>query len=245
LRENSELRSKVQELQEYYERRENEPNESDLQLLIAEKDRTIDTLKKMVQQSRKEDDRKQQQINDLQARLQSDVAPLPADATPDLRETVARLEAQTSDLEERVQNSQANKETELKNQRLSKLLDRSNKMYTALLEQNRALLAQQEATEPKVLAPSQVIQLTIQPEARTSRPPPKIAFAKMDDKTITDAYLKRVLLQFFLQDDATREPLIPLILELVGCTEQHILAAKRQWQRSTHAIPRSSGFFRW
>jgi chromosome segregation ATPase len=243
-KENATMKVRLQELSEYYEHKENEPRNSDLQSLIHEKDRTIEKLKKLVQRTRKEDERKQQQINDLQSERQTRMTLLPAHATPDLLETIDRLETHARDLEQRLQ---ANKEMEQKNEQLTKMLDKSNRLYATLLEQNQTLIAEQSRTEPKPLTVSKLVQFSIQPDLRAtlSRSLPRLGKdkGKPDEKKITDTYLKRVLLQFFFQDDTTRDQLIPLILELVGCSDQHILAAQRQWQRSIHATPKSSGFF--
>jgi chromosome segregation ATPase len=246
-KDNASMTVRLQELSNYYDRKENEPQNSDLQSLIHEKDRTLEKLKKLVQRAKKEDERKQQQINDLQSELQTRTTLLLAEATPDLLGTVSRLEAHLRDLEQRLQASQANKEMEQKNERLTKMLDKSNRLYAALLKQNQALIAEQSRTEPRPLMLSELAQFSIQPDIRATLfgALPKLGKnkGKPDEKRITDAYLKRVLLQFFLQDDTTRDQLIPLILELAGCSEQHILAAQRQWQRSIHATPKSSGFF--
>jgi chromosome segregation ATPase len=244
--ENAAMQSKITELSEYFERKESEPQQSELEALLAEKNKTIEKLKKLVQRSRKEDERKQQQINDLQAELESKALRLQTSATPDLLDTVAKLEAHSCELQQRLESSRANKDMEMENERLAKMLDKSHRLYASLLAQNQALMAEQArrtSTEVELVLESDVI-ASLPPEFRSKTgikgPPGKGA---PDEKKITDTYLKRVLLQFFLQDDATREELIPLILELVGCTEQHILAAQRQWQRSVHASPKTSGFF--
>jgi hypothetical protein len=246
-KENATMKVRLQELSEYYEHKENEPRNSDLQSLIHEKDRTIEKLKKLVQRTRKEDERKQQQINDLQSERQTRMTLLPAHATPDLLETINRLEKHARDLEQRLQASQANKEMEQKNEQLMKMLDKSTRLYATLLEQNQALIAEQSRTEPKPLAVSKLVQFPIQPDIRAtlSWSLPRLGKdkGKPDEKKIKDTYLKRVLLQFFFQDDTTRDQSIPLILELVGCSEQHILTAQRQWQRLIHTTPKSSGFF--
>ena len=66
--------------------------------------------------------------------------------------------------------------------------------------------------------------------------------AKSEEEVI-GAYLKRVLLQFFLQDESKRSELVPLILELAGCTEQQIMAATRQWERSVRLASKSTSIF--
>ena len=44
-------------------------------------------------------------------------------------------------------------------------------------------------------------------------------------------YLKRSLLQFFMQDEAKRAGLVPVILEIAGCSESEIQVAQRLWQK--------------
>jgi hypothetical protein len=62
--------------------------------------------------------------------------------------------------------------------------------------------------------------------------------ARSDEPHVMDAYLKRVMLQFFLQDEAKREAMIPIVLELVGCNEHQITTAQRQWARSQSFLAR-------
>jgi DNA repair exonuclease SbcCD ATPase subunit len=240
--ENAEMKTKLTELLNYYERRESEPQQNDL---LNEKNKTIEKLKKLVQRGRKEDERKQQQINDLQAELESKITRIPAHAAPNLLGTVARLESENRELKQRIENSQANKEMELENEKLTKMLDKSHRLYAVLVAQNQGLLAEQArrvSGEIELRIESFKGMLILPDSAKPSKMA-QVRKVLTDEKKIKDTYLKRVLLQFFLQDDATRDQLIPLILDLVGCSEQHISAAQRQWQRSVHASPKASGFF--
>ena len=45
-----------------------------------------------------------------------------------------------------------------------------------------------------------------------------------------------MLLQFFLQDDADREAMIPIMLKFVGCDDIQVLCAKRKWSESRQLI---------
>jgi hypothetical protein len=74
--------------------------------------------------------------------------------------------------------------------------------------------------------------LAIAPQASLSLAPTQRPSPPRDDAQTLRAYLKRTLLQFFLQDDSKREAMIPLLLELVGSNEKQIATVKRQWQRS-------------
>jgi len=57
-------------------------------------------------------------------------------------------------------------------------------------------------------------------------------------------YLRRVLLQFFMQEGTTRESLIPIILRIVQCDEKQITAAQRRWADSTQIISQALSVFR-
>jgi predicted nucleic acid-binding Zn-ribbon protein len=57
-------------------------------------------------------------------------------------------------------------------------------------------------------------------------------------------YIRKVLLEFFLQDGSTREALIPVILNLVECDEKLIQQAKRSWAESTQIISHAFSFFK-
>jgi chromosome segregation ATPase len=64
------------------------------------------------------------------------------------------------------------------------------------------------------------------------------------DAEIFPRYIRKVLLQFFLQDGSTREALIPVILSLVKCDEKLIQQAKRSWAESTQIISHAYSFFK-
>ena len=61
------------------------------------------------------------------------------------------------------------------------------------------------------------------------------------NSTIYPKYIRKVLLQFFLQDGSTRESLIPVILNLVECDDKLIQQAKRRWAESNQLF--SFSFF--
>jgi hypothetical protein len=49
-------------------------------------------------------------------------------------------------------------------------------------------------------------------------------------------YLRKVLLQFFVQDGKTRDTLVPVILSVVGCDDDQIQGAIHQWTQSNQLI---------
>ena len=64
-----------------------------------------------------------------------------------------------------------------------------------------------------------------------------------EKKIMKEKYLKSTLIQFFVVDSDKRSTLIPIILDLVGCNEQQIQVAQRQWDRSNQLIQKTTGFF--
>jgi chromosome segregation ATPase len=66
----------------------------------------------------------------------------------------------------------------------------------------------------------------------------------VSDAEIFPRYIRKVLLQFFLQDGSTREALIPVILSLVKCDEKVIQQAKRSWAESTQIISHAYSIFK-
>ena len=59
------------------------------------------------------------------------------------------------------------------------------------------------------------------------------------ESNVQNKYLKKVLLQFFLQDGSTRTALVPVLLSLVECDENLIQQAQRSWAESNQIISRS------
>ena len=94
---------------------------------------------------------------------------------------------------------------------------RSLEMKTAELERQKEDLVQKVDTLQKEIT-----------EAKAAR-----------DSNVHSKYLKKVMLQFFLQDGSTREALVPVLLSLVGCDEKLIQQAQRNWASSNQIISRS------
>ena len=57
-------------------------------------------------------------------------------------------------------------------------------------------------------------------------------------------YLRKVLLEFFIQDGSTRKQLIPVILNLVQCDEKQVNQAVRYWADSNQIISHALALFR-
>ncbi|KAK8887910.1 hypothetical protein M9Y10_038969 [Tritrichomonas musculus] len=56
-------------------------------------------------------------------------------------------------------------------------------------------------------------------------------------------YLKRVLLEFFIGDAATQQRLIPVILQLLDCTNEQITAAQRSYAEGRQIISKATSAF--
>lgn len=56
-------------------------------------------------------------------------------------------------------------------------------------------------------------------------------------------YLKRVLLEFFIGDAATQQRLIPVILQLLDCTNEQITAAQRSYAEGRQIISKATSHF--
>lgn len=69
------------------------------------------------------------------------------------------------------------------------------------------------------------------------------AQGKQPPSTLFPGYMRKVLLQFFLQDGSTREALIPVILNLVECDDKLVQQAKRSWAESQQIVSRPFHFF--
>ena len=53
---------------------------------------------------------------------------------------------------------------------------------------------------------------------------------------VTISYLRKSLLQFFLQDESEQKMMLPIILSLVGCDEEQKQTAVRKWIESHQLI---------
>ena len=89
----------------------------------------------------------------------------------------------------------------------------------------------------------------VKPRIRSKTPKPtvkkstfELQKAKSQDLPIDSvplSYLKKSLLQFFLQDEQSQKLMIPIILSLVGCDEDQKQAAVRQWIENRQLINRT------
>jgi hypothetical protein len=202
--------------------------------MLAEKDKAIDKLTKFVQRARKTDERKQKQIDDLQSELHAAFGRFSGSGFSQPVETIAKLEAEVHELEARLENSEASLDMASKNERLTKMLDRSNGLYATLLAQHQELLAKTSGKPIVTLS-------RVSADVFTQSPPAKARGSK-EQKALNEAYLKRAIAQFFLQDPSKRGGMVRMIMELAGCPEDQIGAAEQQWQKSDTQGQKLYGF---
>ena len=209
---------------------------------LEKKDKMIVKLKTLLQRAVNADQRKDQQI----AALQSEVNALVQKAQGAVEgvdaanvETIVKLEKENRLLQQQLDEAQPSVELQEKNERLTKMLEKSNTLYAQVMSQNRELLARIDKTMKCNICRVDSFSMKPQDEVQQRQLKEK----KRDEVVLVGTYLKSTLIQFFAQDAKSRGDLIPLILELVGCNEQQINAARRQWERSNQLIQKTSGFF--
>ncbi|OHS93921.1 hypothetical protein TRFO_39902 [Tritrichomonas foetus] len=78
---------------------------------------------------------------------------------------------------------------------------------------------------------------------RKFSPQPKKFDTNQQQPQVIIEYVRKVLLQFFVQDDENKKATIPILLHVVGATDQEIQTAQAQWERSQHLITKATGFF--
>ena len=108
------------------------------------------------------------------------------------------------------------------------------KRRVVLLERENYRLAsrnKEETPRKQIPAPSPVLRETKVEKAQT--PNPKKQAKPNPD--ISQNYMKKMLLQFFLTEEKDRESMIPIILKFVGCDDMQVLCAKRKWSE-THSF---------
>ena len=213
----------------------------------VDKDATIARLRSLLERASKQDQIKQKKIDELKSAILEARSTQP-NAAPEVH--IDHMHAHVE--------SDADKKIE----KLNKMLETSSRLYAELSEEHQALkLKLQEATKPNrkpftiirqsclSIEPSQTEAADVpretapQPHSPNPEAPSPEAPKPESENMLLNAYLKRTLLQFFLQDDSKRDAMIPMILELVGCNEQQITTAQRQWARSRQFF--KTGIFGW
>jgi hypothetical protein len=118
---------------------------------------------------------------------------------------------------------------------LLEMIDTSNQLYVKLKEENEALKRKMGRAPVCTLQFHHIVSIL---DGTTVKP--RVNGRRNDEQSARSAYLRRVLLQFFTEDEVSRRALIPVILKLVNCRNDQISAAVRQWKRSSRWV---LGFF--
>ena len=262
------LNSNIEELQNKIfsanlQIKEHEKSEKDIAAAIEERNSTIFKLKSLLSRSVKSDQRKQVQIDELQEQI------IRLQQNEKTFDDLEKMKLEKEELEQRIKNSQASNDIELQNQKMQEMIDKSNRLYAQLLEENQNL--QKQLSEAKHFhkgiyktfsyeigykedssnrsmssitpqnSSTDFNEKSFQPVSSHKSLSPNV---QKEAKLVKSAYLRRVLLQFFANEvDDERAEMIPIILELVGCTKDQTSAVMRQWERNQHLIARTAGFF--
>ena len=218
-----------------------------LKEVIQEKDQTISKLKETVQFYSKQEQSNKKTIDDLKSdlcKLTEAYAQISANSSQSTNQDdiVTKLQLEKAQLEKKLKNSQASADLIAKNRQLSAMMEKSNRLYTMLLDEHQALVKEHESMKPKYVHRDMVFVTGI--ESTTIKAAPIKMIEKTNDTNdVTIAYLRRTLLQFFTEEQNDRNSMIPLILDLVGCTKEQILVATKEYQKSQQLISRTSRFF--
>ena len=252
--------------------KEHEKAVKDIQGTIEDRDSTIFKLKNLLSRSNKSDQRKQQQIDELQSYIKA------IQKEGFHSEEIEKLTIEKEELEEKLRNSSASEEMLKQNQKMQEACDRTSQLYSQLLQDHQELLKEVEFKRNVTLSISRIpnsfernlpqflieedgssnendntymnhtddnsnneINENVSIQKTKSGLSPN---AEKEAKLVRSAYLRRVLLNFFSEEiDANRAEMVPIILELVGCTKEQISVVMRQWERNQHLIARTAGFF--
>lgn len=207
--------------------------------VVDDKNATIIKLKSLLSRSVKSEQRKQQQIDAIEIERKQ------------LLERFANL---SSSPELFVQDSfkgddsKPSEELEIEelttqNRKLQEMLESSRRLYSELQEKYRNLKRQNRHQQKLQFETCQVFDVaeSLETQRKLKR---MTNNAKREAKLVKSAYLRRVLLQYFSQEeDSDRHMMIPMILELVGCTREQTSMVMRQLERNQQLITRTAGFF--
>jgi chromosome segregation ATPase len=224
---------------ELFELRATLREQSDLRSLVAERESMIQTLRAQIQLLMKQDSDRATTITELHSQIQQlneQVARLSSGLSLQSSERLMTLEREKDLLEARLRTMHGHEELTQKNHRLTEMIDRSNALYAELKQECDELKRKMHKTP--ALSLTTVIVFQWEPEAV----PRKSKRTRGEVEAAQSAYLRRLLLQFFAQEQESRVSLIPLILKLVGCDEVQVEAALRQWERGSQLF---SGLFGW
>jgi chromosome segregation ATPase len=224
---------------ELFELRAKEREYIDFQNSIAERDSMIQKLRIQIQSFIKQDNDRTITITELQSQnrqLNENISQLSSGLAMRSSEEFATLEREKAAMESRLRKAQNNDDLLHKNQRLTEMLDRSNQLYVQLKQEHDELRRKMDKTPE--LSLKKMIVFDWNPSAILR----KQKQTKGEVELAQTAYLRRMLLQFFSEEQGNRASLIPVILKLVGCESVQVEAALRQWERGSQLF---SGLLGW
>ena len=234
------LKTRLEELSDKVEAQEAAPISKDIEKAILEKDQSILKLRTMIQKFVKSDQAKQQQIEDQQREIQRLVTAMnvPMIAREGSVEEVARLEREIEHLKTQLTQSQASEQLEQKCEKLTAMLDTSNELYAELKSKYKALV---DSTKPRVLSVSEC-HFTERSSRKAHAHEKSGHSSEVEELQAMLASLRKTILQYFLTDLTNQENLIPVILELVGCTKEQIQAATSKFKSNQQFVNRAGAF---
>ena len=184
-------------------------------------------------------------------------------------ERISKLEDELTDLTNRLQSGVGSEAAQKRNERMKQMLEKSNTLYAELdtkyqkvceeLEQEKAkqrrigrakrviILKSKEAItlnddntysigEPQQIYPDSVTVTDTTKETETTQK----QSSQNADSNVLKVYLKRVLLEFFIGDSGTQNRLIPVILSLLDCGNDQIIAAQRSFAEGRQIISKAA-----
>ena len=234
------LKTRLEELSDKVEAQEAAPISKDIEKAILEKDQSILKLRTMIQKFVKSDQAKQQQIEDQQREIQRLVTAMnvPMIAREGSVEEVARLEREIEHLKTQLTQSQASEQLEQKCEKLTAMLDTSNELYAELKSKYKALV---DSTKPRALSVSEC-HFTERSSRKAHVHEKSGHSSEVEELQAMLASLRKTILQYFLTDLTNQENLIPVILELVGCTKEQIQAATSKFKSNQQFVNRAGAF---
>lgn len=238
------LREKLEELANEVDAQQAEPISKDVEKAMLEKDQSILKLRGMIQKFVKSDQAKQQQIEEQQREIQRLVGSMtqgsPVLSREGSLEEVARLEREVDSLKVQLTKSQASQHLERRCEKLSAMLDTSNQLYAELNGKYEALV-ETLRSRPKALSmsPCECTELKVKSGAEHGRASHS---GEVEELHAMLASLRKTILQYFLTDLTNQENLIPVILELVGCTKEQIQAAASKFKSNQQFVNRAGSF---
>jgi hypothetical protein len=215
------------------------PISKDVEKTIVEKDQTITKLRNLVQKYMKSEMEKQQQIQEQQDEIQRLSKTIAIQQDPKNHasiDEIARLELEIGELRSQVVKSQHSQQMEKKCEQLASMLDKSQRLYSELSEK----YAEISKKVGKRKSGSNCIEISQLFEKALPLKNERVG-GKVTEATL--ASLKKTILQYFLTDVGNQENLVPVILELMGCTAEQSKAAMRNFKSNQQFVNRAGGIF--